>query len=107
MTKFKKVKQFDFMDIFKYAEEKYGVDWNTANDLFFNNVLQYRNVTTFWGGEDWSGYVSFYKTAKPALEYTVEEVNEMVDLDKAYLIVGAFLNENGVGKNEEVQVDAR
>jgi hypothetical protein len=100
----KLVQQIGFSEIFRYAE-KYGVTWNVANDLFFNNVLQYKSVTDLYGGDDWRGYTNMWKTDKPALEYTVEEVQAMEDLDKAWLIIGAYLNENNI--EGEVQVDCR
>jgi len=100
----KTVKQIEFSEIFHYAE-KYGVGWNEANDLFFNDPLQYGSVTDLYGGDDWRGYTSFWEGDQKALDFTVEEVQAMDDTDKARVIIGAFLNENNI--KGDIQVDCR
>ena len=102
----KKVQQIEFSEIFHYAE-KYGIGWNEANDVFFNDPLQYGSVTNLYGGNDWMGYVGFGvdEDPKPALEYTVEEVEAMDRNDQAWVIIGAYLNENNI--EGDVQVDCR
>ena len=101
----KTVKQIDFDEIFHYAERKYGIHWNNANDIFFNSVLKYGSVTTVYGGDDCLGYTSMYDEDKNSLDYTVEEVQAMNDNDKGYLIVAAYLSENNI--KGEIQVDCR
>jgi len=100
----KTVKQIGFSEIFHYAE-KYGIGWNEANDVFFNNVLEYGSVTDLYGGDDWAGYTDMWKDHKPALEYTVEEVQAMSTNDQARVIIGAYLNEHNIKK--DIQVDCR
>jgi hypothetical protein len=39
------------------------------------------------------------------LEYTVEQVQAMNDDDKAWVIIGAYLNENNI--DGDIQVDCR
>jgi hypothetical protein len=36
----------DFAEIFKYAEMKYGIQWNPCNSLFFSTeIIQYNRIT--------------------------------------------------------------
>lgn len=102
----KTVNQIGFSEIFKFAETKYGISWNDANDLFFNGPLQYGSVSDIYGGNDWIGYTTFWDTSdKKAADYTLEEVSALDDHDKAWLILGAFLNDRNI--DAEVQVDCR
>jgi len=40
---------FDFSEIFRWAEAKYGISWNLCNDLFFNTeVIEYRRSNDFY-----------------------------------------------------------
>jgi hypothetical protein len=35
----------DFTGLFAFAEKEFGVDWNWANELFFNTILNYKELT--------------------------------------------------------------
>ena len=39
------INRCNFEEIFDFAKEKYGIEWNDANNLFFHNILRYKNIT--------------------------------------------------------------
>jgi hypothetical protein len=36
-----------FDEIFNFAGDVYGIDWNTANDVFYGNILTFRSFNEF------------------------------------------------------------
>lgn len=38
----------DFSEIFDYAKEKHGIEWNAANNLFFRGCLEYKKTHNFY-----------------------------------------------------------
>jgi hypothetical protein len=44
--------EVDFSDIFEFAErDPWGIGWNEANDVFFNNTLDYKRYNDFYKGD--------------------------------------------------------
>ena len=96
---------YDFSDIFKFAESRYGIGWNDANDVFFNGVLEYGKHSEVYPG-DWSAYIDL--EAKPkskALDYTKEEVLAMDKADQSYIIVSAYFESLATNVDDTVLVD--
>jgi len=102
----KKKTVVDFASIFYFAEEQYGIDWNTCNDIFFSGRLEYGKHTEVDMG-DWSEYVSLEddEIKENATEYTKEEVLAMNDYDKSYVITAAYLESLLIPDGEEILVD--
>lgn len=100
MSSIKNVKMVDFDAIFNFATKKYDIQWNPCNDIFFEtDVLRYRGIIEFYVS-DWAEFVSFYKNTKPnASDYSKQEITEMSDKDKAYIILGAFFESENVKDN--------
>ena len=97
----------EFSNIFWFAEEHYGIDWNTCNDIFFNGRLEYTKHTSVDMG-DWVEYVSFYDddgVKDKAGDYTKEEVLAMNDNDKSYVITAAYLEFLNIKDGREILVD--
>ncbi len=38
----------DFSELFGFAEQRFNVRWNPANDLFFNTILKYGSYTDLY-----------------------------------------------------------
>ncbi len=97
---------FDFADIFRFAGKKFDIGWNQANDVFFGNSLDYGSVTDIYP-KDWRGYVSFDESAKDkASDYTKEEVKEMNNYDKSYVVLAAYFEAQNI-KYDEVCINCR
>lgn len=79
----KKQNTVNFSDIFVFAEEKFGVGWNSANDLFFNTILEYKRSNKFWAPD--------IKGMLQDDEFPLEE-----DYRKAYDIMLAFMENHNV-----------
>ena len=97
---FKKVIHIDFAFIFRFAEENYGICWNRANDIFFGNAFDYKKTYNYYIG-DWAGYLDAsikddFVPKEKASDYTREEVEEMSDNDKSYIITDAFFEHHGI-----------
>lgn len=73
-----------FSEIFYYARDKFNVDWNRANDMFFDNSLNYQSYNT-------------YELNEP-LEYIEEDkpFEELSEEDKGYYIINQFMIDNNV-----------
>ena len=101
----RELKVFDFADIFHYADKYYGIGWNSCNDVFFGNSLEYGRHSTVYP-KDWTAYVSFSDVVlKPlASNYTRLEVESMDDSDKSYVILSAYFESLDV-PDDEVLVD--
>ena len=94
----------DFADIFRFAD-KYGVSWNEANDIFFDNVFSYDRIVEYCG--DWENYVSFYKDVKAtASDYTVDEVKVMSTEDKAHIITAVYMETLDLEGVTSILIDA-
>lgn len=78
----KKQNTVNFADIFYYAE-KFDVDWNEANDLFFcSEILRYKRYTNLDLKEE---------------EYAAKDTKyENENSRKAHLILASFMKENKV-----------
>jgi len=95
----------DFSDIFKFAEKQYGIEWNHANDIFFNGRLEYTKHTSVDMG-DWVEYINEKTEIKDkAGDYTKEEVLAMDDNDKSYLITAAYLETQDLKDGDEILID--
>ncbi len=82
-----KKKRINFSDLFEYAEKKFDVDWNRANDMFFNNSLDYKSYNEFFGGT-----TEFYeKDLKNPSKF--EDLSES---DKGYFIINQYMKDNKV-----------
>ena len=100
----KTLKIFEFDEIFHYAENEYGIDWNTCNDVFFGNSLEYQRHTTVYPA-DWAAYIDLKLEVKDkASDYTKDEVNAMTGNDKSYVILSAYFESINV-TDGEVLVD--
>jgi len=101
----KTCKIIDFSDVFKFAEDKYGIGWNPCNDVFFGNSLEYGKHTSVYP-EDWAGYVGLDddEIKEKASDYTREEVEKMSNCDKSYIILSAYLESINI-TDDEVLVD--
>jgi hypothetical protein len=100
----KKVIVIDFSKIFSFAEEQYGIEWNTANDIFFNGRFEYTKHNSVGMG-DWVEYVSFEEVKDNASDYTKEEILAMDDNDKSYVITAIYLELLGIKKGEDILID--
>jgi len=100
----KKAIILDFSDLFKFAEEHYGIGWNPCNDLFFNCNLDYGKHTSVDVG-GWVEYVSFEEVKDKVSEYTKEEVLAMNDYDKAYVITAIYLESLEIEDGEDILID--
>lgn len=95
----------DFSNIFKFAEDEYGIDWNTANDIFFNGRLEYTKHTSVDMG-DWLEYIDLnIEEKEKAGDYTKEEVLAMSDNDKSYVITGAYLESLEIEDGADILID--
>ncbi len=86
-----KKKRVDFSEIFHYAEEKFNVDWNRANDMFFNNSLNYKSFNEFFDGTS-----EYYDGEKKFIE--------LDESDKGYYIINQYMKDNDI---DELFVDNR
>ena len=74
--------EVDFPEIFNYAKDKFKVEWNRANNMFFGHSLDYKSYNNFYVGED------HIDTTK-----TFEELSES---DKGYYIINQFMIDNKI-----------
>lgn len=43
-----KIHTAEYSEIFRFAEDRHGLDWNTCNDIFFHNhVLRHKGYDKF------------------------------------------------------------
>lgn len=107
----------DFSDIFHYAKDKYGIEWNPCNDIFFNTVIKYKGATNFYkfdilSEKDVPGYsydgtdeenskaVMNFKVDKEKLMSVYKDSsNDYVRLC-ARIIINQYLIENNIEDNE-------
>ncbi len=90
----------DFSDIFNFATKHYGIGWNECNDVFFGNSLEYGKHTTAYPS-DWPEYIDLKIELKDkASDYTKEEVEQMSDVDKSYVILSAYFESLNISESE-------
>ena len=80
--------EVDFSEIFNYAEKKFKVSWNRANDMFFGHSLDYKSFNEFTQGDVLSYIFADENDTKP-----YEELNED---DKGYFIINQFMIDNDI-----------
>jgi hypothetical protein len=100
------VNECSFSEIFEFAKEKYGIEWNPANDLFFRTeLLRYGTVHEVHPAE-MPSYIDFmYKNKlKKSSDISAEKFANMKPMDQARVILLAFGEANGVTHN--LMVDA-
>jgi len=107
-----KVNRVGFDEIFRYAE-KYGVSWNLANNLFFNNIFDYKTIATVECSSLWWIANEYFHLVNPSFEMygflktlSVDDVKALPETDriKASVICALFMIENNV---QEMEVDSR
>lgn len=88
-------------DIFRFAEERYGIGWNDANDLFFRGgVLRYGTLDEVHPGEMPSYIMYMYDNKlKKSCDVPGDVFAAMTPSDKARVILLAFGEVNGVTHN--------
>jgi len=87
-----------FIDIFKYAEDVFGVERNLANNLFFRTeALTYKSYNEYEmcdifeffdcdvDVEDWD-----------ESDFTIECINKLEDYGKAHAIIGHYMHVNEI-----------
>lgn len=90
--------EVDFAEIFFYAEEKFGVDWNRANDMFFDNSLKYKSHNEFVRGE-LGIHIELTKEQEEAFdkgETPKIDFHELSEEDKGYYIIEQFMIDNDI-----------
>ena len=76
--------EVDFSEIFEFADKKFGIDWNRANDMFFNNSLDYKFYNEYSLGEP----LDYIDKNKP--------YEELEESDKGYFIINEFMKEKNI-----------
>lgn len=79
----------DFTELFYYAGSEFGVDWNSANNLFFGTILNYGSVSYV------ENEIDYYK------ESSFEELDKS---DKARFIASHWLESIG---SDGMEIDCR
>ena len=77
-----------FVDLFEYAKVHFNISWNDANDLFFNNFLEYKGHH-FVMCEEWPDIYN----------------DDLDDRQKAVFITRQFFQAYDVPEFEEVLMD--
>jgi len=94
MVNTRMISECGFYEIFNFAKEKYGVEWNPANDLFFKTgILRYRTIHEVHPAE-MPSYFDF-KFEKSS-DISAEQLAAMKPIEKARIILLAFGEANGV-----------
>lgn len=76
--------EVDFSEIFEFAEEKFNVGWNRANDMFFNHSLNYKSHNEY--------------SLDECLDFIDEDktFDELSEEDKGYYIINEFIKDKKV-----------
>lgn len=85
----------NFSEIFNYADKKFGVSWNQANDLFFREeCLRYQGYDEL----ELEIVSEHLEPGKEFSDYSDEDIKAMENSDspKAWLILGKFMIENKI-----------
>lgn len=85
------INKIDFSDIFNYATEKFGIQWNPCNDMFFNNSLDYKSFNEYSLGE-------------PLECINDKPYEELSFPEKGYYIINQYMIDNGL---EDIFIDNR
>jgi len=92
--------EVDFSEIFYFADEKFGISWNHANDVFFNNSLDYKSHNEFNLNEPLERLEDGEKianmTESEKAEWIKNEFPKLSDDDKGYFIINEFMIANNV-----------
>jgi len=98
-----------FSDVFAFAETAHGIDWNTANDVFFNNAFEYQQMSEAVLGLHALSYISDADIKRAGVQdyearllvaeqagkitglFTKEEVANMTSAAKSYIITAEYL----------------
>ena len=104
----KRTNTVGFVEVFRFAEKKYGISWNDCCELFHRNeVLTYKGIDEFdpeWLSELIDPECEMddecnYDSMKVFKSITDEDVESEKDAyRKAYLIIIRFMQENNVSK---------
>lgn len=106
-----------FADIFRYAKEKYDIEWNPCNDIFFNTVIEYKRVNNFYkfdmlDEKDVPGYsyegtdeenskaIMNFKVDKEKLMSVYRDNSNDYVMLCARMIINQYLIENNIEDNE-------
>ena len=108
MSRRKTITMEDFTGLFAFAEKEFQVYWNQANELFFNTILNYKELTEISIGDlrgriDSGSEVSS-KDWMEAFELNDENIDKlMADCDylreneiRACVIAGKYLISEGL-----------
>ena len=84
------VMRANFSDIFDYAEKEFSIGWNAANDMFFNNSLNYKSFNEYDINE--------------ITEYFLQDVgfSELSVEAQGYFIIHQFMQDNNI---REILID--
>lgn len=117
--KTKEIVEFCFSRIFRFAEENYGIHWNTANNIFFDKVLQYGTIhrirptdifdyIEYFSDHYDEYYDSKYQQIKPRSYKDIprEYIDSAADTEKAYIIFLAFIEENDIKHEMFINCDS-
>ena len=112
-----------FSDVFAFAQKAHGISWNTANDVFFDNAFEYRQMSEAILGLNVLEYISEaeivesgvenYKERLAAAEragkitglFTKEEVSNMTPAAKSYVITAEYFE--SINATGSVLVDSQ
>ena len=102
------INRVNYSEIFNYATEHYGINWNPCNNLFFHTLLEFRR-TSKWYIDDLAEYIeNSYDEDKGEIKeeffnnITKEKVLTMEDSAKAATIMIKFMMENKIDEMEVV-----
>ena len=87
-----------FDEIFYFAEKKYGIDWNTANDMFFRTgLIKFNEIYEVQPAEQPSYIEYMYENKLNKSSDVPREVFDTLEkIDKARVILLAFGEAHGV-----------
>jgi hypothetical protein len=96
----KTINESDTCEVFKFAEETYGIHWNDCCDLLHRtDVLHYGTTREYFS--DWKDYIWSYKDPEYAKYPTAESIpmevfNAMSDRDKGNVIMWRFFEHHNM-----------
>lgn len=102
----KRVLVINFSDIFHYATKNFGIHWNPCNDLFFDNVFEYRTLTKIYTIDLLSDIEYFHnKEDFPKPDLPKEIYDSLTPRNRGRYILYSFCYENNI--KEDFEVDSR
>lgn len=92
MVKKRSISECDFTEIFHFAKEKYGIEWNPANDLFFSTELLRCGTIHEVHPAEMPSYIDFMtkNNFKKSSDVPREVFDAMEPMDQARVILLAF-----------------